>query len=79
MTGREVACLVAVAVGVIGLLNMYKLVGVIRLSRNPTPSELAVAIERLIAAFGEISINGSLWVVHRDRIRLWSPQDEGDG
>lgn len=53
-------------------------VAVIRLSRHPTPSELAVATERLIEAFREIPIDGLLWVVHHDRIRVWSPGDEDD-
>ena len=50
-------------------------VAVIRLSRNPTPSELAAAVTRLIVALDENSIDGSLWVVHQDRIRVWSPAE----
>ena len=51
-------------------------VAVIRLSRNPTPSELSTAVERLIAALADSSIAASRWVVHHDRIRVWSPRDE---
>ena len=53
-------------------------VAVLRLSRTPTPSELSSAVDRLVVALVDSSIEGSLWVVHHDRIRVWSPQNEDD-
>ena len=53
-------------------------IAVVRLSRNPTPSELSTTVERLIAALADSSIEGSLWVVRHDRIRVWSPRDKRD-
>jgi predicted nuclease of predicted toxin-antitoxin system len=54
-------------------------VAVLRLSRNPEPSELAVATHRLLVSLRYQSINGSLWVVRPERIRVWTPTDRLDG
>jgi predicted nuclease of predicted toxin-antitoxin system len=51
-------------------------VAVLRLSRSPSPSELLSAIASLMQALGEHSIDGALWVVRPDRVRVWQPQPE---
>jgi predicted nuclease of predicted toxin-antitoxin system len=52
-------------------------VAVIRLSRNPTPSELDASIEKLLSALSHRSIERSLWIVTPDRIRVWNPPVNG--
>ncbi len=46
---------------------------VIRMSRNPAPSELDISIEKLIGALTSHTIDRSLWVVTTTRIRVWNP------
>ena len=50
-------------------------VAVLRLSRNPSPSELHEAIHALLDALKTRSIIDSLWIVRPDRIRVWTPID----
>ena len=51
-------------------------VAVLRLSRNPVPSELADAVALLLAALRVNKFAGSLWIVHSTRIRVWAPPDD---
>ena len=51
-------------------------VAVLRLSRNPAPSELMGSVSVLLAALHIHSISGSLWIVRSNRIRVWSPPGE---
>ncbi len=46
---------------------------VLRLSRSPAPSELVAAIATLLRSLGDRSIDGSLWIVQPDRVRVWQP------
>ena len=48
-------------------------VAVIRLSRNPAPSELAVAIDTLLRALADHSIAKNLWIIRGERVRVWQP------
>ena len=48
-------------------------VAVLRLSRNPAPTELTISMGTLLSALRTHSIDGALWVVRSDRIRVWSP------
>jgi predicted nuclease of predicted toxin-antitoxin system len=49
-------------------------VAVFRLSRNPVPSELDDAVAMFLAQVEKRSVIGSLWIVHRDRVRVWKPR-----
>ena len=51
-------------------------VAVLRLSRNPVPSELADAVALLLVALRVNTIAGSLWIAHPSRIRVWSPSED---
>lgn len=46
---------------------------VLRLTRSPSPSELVAAIATLLNSLGDRSIDGSLWIVRPDRVRVWQP------
>jgi predicted nuclease of predicted toxin-antitoxin system len=48
-------------------------IAVLRMSRNPAPSELTAAVATLLRAFTEHAIEKSLWIVRHDRIRVWQP------
>jgi predicted nuclease of predicted toxin-antitoxin system len=50
-------------------------VAVLRLSRNPSPTELLAAIQVLLVALEHRPITGELWVVGKDRVRIWRPTE----
>ena len=51
-------------------------VAVLRLSRNPSPSELGTAIATFLSALDEHSIDRSLWVIRNGRVRVWDPPSD---
>ena len=50
-------------------------VAVLRLSRSPSPTDLASAIGTLLEGLRNHPISGSLWVVRPDRIRVWQSEN----
>ncbi len=56
--------------------EQYAGIAVLRLPRQPTPHDLDVAMETLIAALAADSIVGKLWIVELHRVRKYLP-DEG--
>jgi predicted nuclease of predicted toxin-antitoxin system len=51
-------------------------VAVFRLPKDHGPSDVLAAIERLLDALAKHDIAGCLWVVRKDRVRVWQPRDE---
>jgi len=59
--------------------RQFKGIAVIRLPHKPTADDLFAAIERLIAEMSRSSIMGKLWVIQRDAVREYQPnEDEED-
>jgi len=53
----------------------YSGIAVIRLPRHPTPADLFAAVTTLGRALEKDSVEGSLWIVERGRIRQYLPRD----
>ncbi len=54
-------------------------VAVLRLGRSPAPSELLAAVGTLLSSLDQRPIDGSLWVVRPDRVRVWQPVTPENG
>ncbi len=48
-------------------------VAVLRLPRSPGPSDVRSLVEVLLGALEHHDIAGGLWVIRRDRVRVWEP------
>lgn len=52
-------------------------VAVLRLPLNAGPSDVGQAIATLLAAVASHDIDGSLWIIRPDRVRVWQPRSDG--
>ncbi|NOT02648.1 MAG: DUF5615 family PIN-like protein [Phycisphaerales bacterium] len=78
----EGRCLVALDVGFSHPLayppRQYRGIAVLRLPARPQPEDLSDALRTFVVALGKESIDGSLWVIQRGRVRQYHPDEAAD-
>jgi predicted nuclease of predicted toxin-antitoxin system len=50
-------------------------IAVLRLPRNPGPTDVLAAIAVLVDALSSHDVAGSLWIVREARVRVWTPTE----
>jgi len=56
--------------------GLYPGIAVLRLPSRPTAADLVAAVQTLIRALQTETINGRLWIVEIERMRVYRPEDE---
>jgi predicted nuclease of predicted toxin-antitoxin system len=59
--------------------DQYSGIAVFRLPPRPSYSDLIVLCQTLLVALGKKDINGKLWIIQKNRIREYQPENDIEG
>ena len=75
----EGRCIVTLDMGFANPINYppkkYASIVAIRLSKNQSPEDIQLAVDILAQTLLHKSVDGQLWVIQRDRIRQYHPEN----